>query len=77
MYYEENAVDAEYLVLNGKGIALLEIDRASALGILKLGINALKPNDDFQEFPECLKSIEKLKDFKLKLHVNEKVRPVA
>ena len=46
--YEENTVDAEFLVLNGKGLTLLEIDTASALGILKLGINALKPNDVFQ-----------------------------
>ena len=42
--YEENTVDAEFLVLNGKGLTLLEIDTASALFILKLGINALKQN---------------------------------
>ena len=40
--------------------ALLEIDTASALSILKLGINALKQNYVFQEFPGCLKGIEKI-----------------
>ena len=56
--YEENTVDAEFLVLNEKSIILLEIDTASALLILKLGINALKQNYVFQEFPGCLKGIE-------------------
>ena len=49
--YEENTVDAEFLVFNGKGLTLLEIDSASALFILKLGINSLKQNYVFQEFP--------------------------
>ena len=43
LYYEDNSFEARFLVLNGKGLALLEIDTASVLVILKLRIKALKP----------------------------------
>ena len=61
-YKAENSITigqkCNRLVLNGKGLTLFEIDTASALFIRKFGINALKQNYVFQEFPGCLKGIE-------------------
>ena len=58
-YKDENSITIGQkcyrLVLNGKGLTLLEIDTASALFILKLGINALKQNYVFSGISRMFK----------------------
>lgn len=65
-------------MLNGKGPALLGKDTATNLGVLKLGVNSVQSFDIVREYPECFQGIKKLKNLKkLKLHIDQDVKPVA
>lgn len=49
---------------------------AIQLSVLKVGIYSI--NEDIQgKYSDCFKGVGKLKDFKLKLHINSNVEPVA
>ncbi|XP_062578034.1 uncharacterized protein K02A2.6-like [Saccostrea cucullata] len=72
-----NSREEEFFVLNGTGPALLGKDTAMNLGVLKLGVNTVQPTDFIHEYSECFRGIGKLKDFKLKLHIDKNVKPVA
>lgn len=72
-----NGSEEEFYVLNGKGPALLGKDTAMNLGVLKLGVNSVQSFDIVREYPECFQGIGKLKNFKLKLHIDQDVKPVA
>lgn len=72
-----NGSEEEFYVLNGKGPALLGKDTATNLGVLKLGVNSVQSFDIVREYPECFQGIGKLKNFKLKLHIDQDVKPVA
>ena len=49
---------------------------AIQLGVLKLGIYSI--NEDIRgKYSDCFKGVGKLENFKLKLHINSKVEPVA
>lgn len=47
------------------------------LRVLKLGVNSVQSFDIVREYPECFQGIGKLKNFKLKLHIDQDVKPVA
>ena len=71
-------------MLSGKGQALLGKTTAISLGILKIGIPQESVNsvsDDRkaiikQKFPKCFEGVGKLKDFQLKIPIDESVKPV-
>lgn len=76
----EQVPETEIFVLDGEGPALLGRDTARKLGLLKLnpGINTVTDSSDVcSKYPECVDGIGKLKDFQLKLHVDDNVTPVA
>lgn len=71
----------KFVIIDGKGEPLLGRETARALGVLKIGLDVRSVNaggDDFvQEFPELFTGFGKLKDRKIKLHVDPNVKPVA
>ncbi|KAK3740907.1 hypothetical protein QZH41_000160 [Actinostola sp. cb2023] len=77
-------VKDEFTVVRGKGRNLLGRTTAEKLNILRVGppdikeLNTLGSEPDiYKQFPELFTGVGKLKDFKLKLHVNDKIKPVA
>ncbi|CAC5412905.1 unnamed protein product [Mytilus coruscus] len=77
-------VDAEFFVVEEKGQALLGKTTAVSLGILKIqnpseSVNSV--NDDRkaiikQKFQKCFEGVGKLKNFQLKIPIDESVEPV-
>lgn len=72
-----NDSEEEFYVLNGKGPALLGKNTAMNLRVLKLGVNSVQSFDIVREYPKCFQGIGKLKNFKLKLQIDQDVKPVA
>lgn len=76
MKSQSESVQAEFYVVKGNSVSLLGKTAAIQLGVLKLGIYSI--NEDIRgKYSDCFKGVGKLKDFKLKLHINSKVEPVA
>jgi hypothetical protein len=73
----DNRYEAEFFVLNGNGPSLLSKDTAMKSEILKHGVHTLTPESIVRESEDCFDGIGKLKDFKLKLHIDKRVKPVA
>ena len=75
--------EATVYVAKGNSGALLSFSTASNLGVVKICINAVDPEkaltiDDVEKMhPELFQGIGKLKDFKVKLHINDDVKPVV
>ena len=85
---ETNLDDIEFIVMKGCGQALLGRATASALGVLKLGPNvqavskgvkpqSLREHEIFAKYPGCYTGIGKLKDYQLKIPIDNDVQPVA
>ena len=80
---QDNSVDAEFYVFNGSAKCLLSFDTACGLGLLSVNCNVtseiLPDNtaDIVNLYPEVFQGVGKLKDVKLKLHVDREVAPVA
>ncbi|XP_052105536.1 uncharacterized protein K02A2.6-like [Mytilus californianus] len=73
---QSESVEAEFYVVKGKSVSLLGKATAIQLGVLKLGIYSI--NEDIRgKYSDCFKGVGKLENFKLKLHINSKVEPVA
>ena len=72
---------AEFLVIEGKGVPLLCKDTAIKLGELRIGVEIARVAETKQtpqqQFPEVFSDIGKLKSKQVTLHVNPKVKPVA
>ncbi|XP_033758102.1 uncharacterized protein K02A2.6-like [Pecten maximus] len=68
--------ETDIYVMDGHGPALLGKSTATKLGILRVGVNAvmdcLTSTDE-----EIFDGVGKLKEYKLKLHIDETVNPVA
>lgn len=62
-------IEAEFYVIKGKWPAL--IGRQTAIKL----VNQVDGVHD--KYPECFKGIDKVTDYKLELHVDETVKPVA
>ena len=76
------SVSADVTVIKGKGEPLLGRESATELGILKLQVplNCVVRVDQSEmttRFKDLFTGIGKLKDFQLKLQVDEQVQPVA
>ena len=77
---EGRETEAEFVVINGEGVALLGRETAIQLGVLKLGnqiCNVTSNETIMSDYKEIFKSVGKLKDYQVKLHVNPDVPPVA
>ena len=83
-----NLDDIEFIVMKGCGQALLGQATASALEVLKLRPNVqavskgVKPqslgeHEIFAKYPGCYNGIGKLKDYQLKIPIDNDVQPVA
>ena len=81
--------NVEFIVIEGSGQALLERATASDLGVLKTGqnVHTISKSVDikqpqgiaeiFNKFPGCCEGIGKLKDFQLKIPIDDTVEPIA
>ena len=72
--------EAKFVVINGKGAALLGRETAIQLGVLKLGtqVCTVTSNETITfDYKEIFEGVGKLKDYQVKLHVNPYVPPVA
>ena len=74
--------DAEFVVIQGKGPALLGRRSAKELGILQVGPTVIAsvskvPGHILEKFPRLFSGIGKLKDRSVTLHVRPDVEPVA
>ena len=81
--------NVEFIVVEGSGQTLLGRATASALGVLKMGQNLHVINDGvdtpqqqgvseiFNQFPGCCEGIGNLKDYQLRISVDDQVEPVA
>ena len=76
-----DAIEAEFTVIEGKGQALLGSETATQLHVLKLGeavdVNVLKQDDIFDKYKSCFEGLGKLIDFQLHIPIDENVKPVA
>lgn len=65
--------EAEFSVMAEKRKALLERETAIKVGVQKIGknsnINAVQNDDKFTQYADEFHGLEKLKDFKLEIHV--------
>ena len=68
--------DADFYVVDGNNPSLLGKNTAVDLGVLKLGINVILENVN-DEYKDLFQGVGKLKNFKLKLHIDSGVEPVA
>ena len=78
----DREVKADFVVVNGHDRGLLGRATAQQLGVLKLGPEAVntvntEADDIVQQYPECFNGLGKLKNFELKIHIDESVKPVA
>ena len=75
---DDHAVEAEFVVISGKGRPLLGRETAVQLGVLKLGpqVNSID-TALLVKFKECFEGIGKLRGYQAKIHVDVEVPPVA
>ena len=75
--------DVQFNVIEGNGQSLLGRDTAQRLNVLKVGpqlthINTVEQNTSIlSEFPEVTSGFGKLKDYKLKIPIDDSVQPVV
>lgn len=77
---EGKEAEAEFVVINGEGAALLGRETAIKLGVLKLGTQICTVTCSetiMSDYKEIFEGVGKLKDFQVKLYVNPDVPPVA
>ncbi|XP_022777877.1 uncharacterized protein LOC111319348, partial [Stylophora pistillata] len=77
---EGKEAEAEFVVINGEGAALLGRETAIKLGVLKLGTQICTVTCSetvMSDYKKIFEGMGKLKDFQVKLYVNPDVPPVA
>ena len=77
---EGKEAEAEFVVINGEGAALLGRETAIQLGMLKLGnqiCTVTSKETIMSDYKEIFEGVGKLKDYQVKLHVNPDVPHVA
>ena len=80
--YQENRLDeVEFVVIEGKGQSLLSCETAIQLGVLKIvrNIEGDTSNADaiIEEYQDVFEGIGKLKDYQLKIPIDNDVEPVV
>ena len=73
--------EAEFLVVQGRGVPLLGRKTATQLGVLKIGVGVAAVSDVAStlklDYPEVFNGIGKLNSRKITLHIDPDVKPVA
>lgn len=74
-------VEAEFVVIEGKGQSILGKKTATELGLLRVGmpeqVNQVSVNNLVGKYPQLFEDVGKSKDYEVKLHINPEVQPVA
>ncbi|CAC5368443.1 unnamed protein product [Mytilus coruscus] len=68
--------DIEFVVIEGKGQALLICNTAEQLGVLQLVHNVSESGTIKDKYPECFTGVGKLKSFQLQIPIDPDVEPV-
>ncbi|CAC5404852.1 unnamed protein product [Mytilus coruscus] len=68
--------DIEFVVIEGKGQALLSRNTAEQLGVLQLVHSVSEPGTIKDKYPECFTGVGKLKSFQLQIPIDPDVEPV-
>ena len=72
------STETTFHVVRGAHGSLLSYTTAHALGVVDVKINAITAGDELtQKYPTLFDGIGKLKDFEVKLHIDQSVKPVA
>ena len=86
LFFRNASVDAEFIVIEEKGQALLGRETAVKLNVLKINdgveINSISSSelngyDVLSEYKDCFQGLGKLKDFQLDIPIDKSVKPVA
>jgi len=72
---KSRSVDSEFLVVDGK-TSLLGYKTATDLGILQIANAVSVGRNVFQSYPSLFSGLGRMKNVEVKLHIDEKVRPV-
>ena len=80
-YKQTVITDVEFVVLDGKGQALLGRDTALRMGVLQIvsSVSEAVNTDNrtvFDKYPDCFKGVGKLKSFQLEIPIDPDVDPV-
>ena len=70
--HDQRKIEATFLVFEGNGQPILGLETAEKLGVMRLNVNTLETVN-----PKLYEGVGKLKNFKLKLHIDPTVTPVA
>ena len=73
-------VKADFMVIDGNHTPLLGRKTAQELGILSIGfpVNMINTESDIvSKYSELFSGLDKLKDYQLKIHVDENVKPIG
>jgi hypothetical protein len=73
----EKITSAYVYVVEGSGGSLLSCATAQELGLMKLCLNVVSQVGILEEFSDRFQGIGKLKDYTVKLHIDQNVKPVA
>ncbi|CAG2254945.1 unnamed protein product [Mytilus edulis] len=68
--------DIEFVVIEGKGQALLSRNTAEQLGVLQLVHSVSEPGTIKDKYPECFTGVGKLKSFQLQIPIDPDVEPI-
>ena len=75
---DDHVVEAEFVVISGKGRPLLGRETAVQLGVLTLGLQVNSIDTALRvKFKECFEGIGKLRGYQAKIHVDPEVPLVA
>ena len=73
-----NAVNTTVHVVKGAYGSLMSYETAISLGVVNIRVNTIETGDQVaQKFPSVFQGIGKLKNFEVKLHIDQSVPPVA
>ena len=75
--YRDRYCSTCFVVIEQSSRPILSRLTCEMLGVLRIEVNAVDEQDLLEEYKECFSGVGKLKNFQAKLHVDEKVAPVA
>lgn len=73
----DNTVIAKFHVVPGNACPIISWETSQQLGLLSSCNNVRNTSSILDQYPELFDGVGKLKDFKVKLHIDETVQPIA
>lgn len=70
-------IQAEFRVKEGTDVPLLSYESAKALRVIHVQVCAVGTTSVLDKYTDCFEGLGKLKNYKLKLHIDETVKPIA